>query len=305
MDRQRKLPDFLCVGIEKCGTTSLYDLLRQHPAIGLSRNKETHFFNTHWERGLDWYQDKFTHIADTCLRVGEITPAYHRDPNVIPRILQTLGNDVRIILMLREPRQRAYSHYIHDFARHQSVTDLVYKRYLSTTHYQPAVTQYIDAFGKENFLPLIFEEDFLPNQQVAMDMICSFLDIPLITITPVHSNRSCLPVAVISPDCESRIHFAEKDLLVPANSLVIYNGQLETTRIIPSPDPQQIRTVEDNIKQAVTLIPAIKSSIVFEQNIAAELPVLEHLIERNLDIWRRPLGDLRATFSQPPLFIAP
>jgi len=303
MKPEKKLPNFLCVGVEKCGTTSLYDLLKQHPQIGLSRFKETHFFNTHWDKGLDWYQEKFSSLPDSCSMVGDITPAYHRFPEVISRIQQTLGDQVKIIFMLREPRQRAFSHYIHDFARHQEVTDLIYKRYLATTHYARGLKQYQEAFGQENCLSIIFEEDFLPDQQILMDKVCSFLGLHSHSVTPVHSNPSCLPVACWSPAEDSQIIFGDQSLRAPAGSLVIYTGQRETTKILSGIAPQEAEGLIQRVRNAIAFIPALKSSIIFEQNVKDGLVELEQLMGRNLDTWRKPLGDLQARFAPVPVFV--
>lgn len=303
MKPEKKLPNFLCVGIEKCGTTSLYDLLKQHPQVGLSRFKEPHFFNTHWDKGLAWYEEQFSAVADHAAAIGDITPAYHRFPEVIPRIQQTLGNDVKILFLLREPRQRAFSHYVHDFARHQQVTDLVYKRYLATTHYAHSLRQYQEAFGEENCLALIFEEDFLPGQQVMMDKVCRFLGLDAWPVRPVHSNASCLPVACWSPPEDSRILFADHSLAVAANSLVIYSGQYETTTVLAGITQPEAEPLIHRIRNAIAFIPALKSSIIFEQNVQDELMQLEPLIHRSLDVWRKPLGDLQARFASAPVFV--
>lgn len=303
-----KLPTFLCVGVEKCGTTSLYDLLSQHPDIGLSRYKETQFFNTYWDKGLSWYQEKFSHIPDHCQTIGEITPAYHRVAQVIPRIKQTLGADVKIIILLREPRRRAFSHYIHDFANHQEVTDLVYKRYLTTTLYAPILRDYFSAFGREHCLVQIFEEDFLPQhdlpqQQMLVDHVCDFLNVAHHQITPVHSNPSCLPIACWSPDIDSQITINAKTLFVPANSLVIYTESAKNTRILPGINKPEGQKIIDHIQKAVSFIPALKSSIIYEQNVRDDLEQVEMLIGRKLDVWRQPLGDLQARFASQPDFI--
>ena len=300
---QRKLPNFLCVGIEKCGTTSLYDLLKQHPQIGLSSHKETFFFNNYWDKGLTWYQEKFSHVGDDCKAIGEITPAYHRFPEVIPRIKQTLGEQVKIIIMLREPRRRAFSHYIHDFANQQEVTDLVYKRYLTTAQYAPVIRNYFSAFGRNNCLVQIFEEDFLPEQQHIVDNVCNFLDIPVHTIKPVHSNPSCLPIACWSPDHDSHIVLEDQTLFIPGNSLVIYTENLKNTKVLPKINKVEGQKIMNHIQKAVSFIPALKSSIVFDQNVREDLEQVEKLIDRKLDVWRQPLGDLRATFARTPAFV--
>lgn len=300
-----RLPDFLCAGVEKCGTTTLYDLLKQHPDIGLSAHKETHFFHTHWDKGLDWYRDKFSHLDTRCLRVGEITPAYHRFPEVIPRIQKTLGKNIDVILMLREPRQRAFSHYIHDFARHQEITDLVYKRYLTTTKYAPILKQYFDAFGRDRCLVLLFEEDVLPNQQILMDKVCSFLRLPTHPVMPVHSNASCLPVVCWSPNEHCQLHFGHRRLEVPPHSLVIYSGELATTKVLSDINPQDAEALIQRVQHAVSFIPALKSSIIFDQNVKEDLAQVEDLLQRPLDIWRKPLGDLQARFAPSPEFRVP
>lgn len=298
-----RLPDFLCVGVEKCGTTSLYDLLKQHPAIGLSCHKETHFFNTHWDKGADWYREKFRAVSPQCQRIGEITPSYHRLPEVIPRIKQLLGEEVRILILLREPRQRAFSHYIHDFANKQEITDLIYKRYLTTTRYAPILQEYFAAFGREQCLVQIFEEDFLPAPQRLVDNICRFLGIASHPVAAVHSNPSVLPSACWSPSYDSHIMMEGQSLAVPANSIVVYTGKQHNTRVHTGLSHEAGEQLITRVHSAVSSIPAMKSSIVFEQNVRADLEQVETLLGRNLAIWRKALPDLHAQTAPLPEFL--
>jgi len=297
------LPNFLCVGLEKCGTTTLYDLLKQHSLIGLSSHKETHFFNSNWDQGIDWYCKKFSHCSEQHLAIGEITPAYHRCAEVIPRIQQTLGKETKIVLMLREPRQRAFSHYIHDFAQHQEITNLVYKRYLATTAYAPVLKNYFEAFGKENCLTLIFEEDVLPNQQVLVDKVCQFLKIPSAKIKIVHSNPSCLPIAVESPDYPCKLHFTEGEISVAANSLLIYTGQKNSSKVLTHISASEKEHWIQRLQNAISIIPALKSAIIYEQNVEQDLLQVEKLLGRELPIWKKPLEDLHARFATIPQLV--
>lgn len=299
----KRLPDFLCVGIEKCGTTTLYDLLSQHPQIGLSSHKETHFFNTHWDKGMAWYAEKFAHLDPDCKRIGEITPAYHRFPEVIPRIRQTLGAQTKIIMLLREPRRRAFSHYIHDFANQLEVTDLVYKRYLATTRYAPVLENYFSAFGKDNCLVSVFEEEMLVDQQRFVNRICDFLGVTRHAIKPVHSNPSSLPVAVRSPATKSTVIIEGCEFAVPANSVLICTGSVKNTRIVPGLADKDAQALIEQVSKAVSFIPALKSSIVFEQNVQADLDAVEQLLGRRIESWHQPLGDLQARFARAPAFI--
>jgi hypothetical protein len=109
------LPDFVIVGAQKAGTTSLYRMLRKHPQIHMPRTKELHFFDTHWDRGVDWYAAQFTPKLWERRR-GEATPYYLYRPIVRERMAQVVPR-ARIVVILRNPVDRAYSHYWHDLRR--------------------------------------------------------------------------------------------------------------------------------------------------------------------------------------------
>jgi hypothetical protein len=121
----RILPSFLIIGAQRAGTTSLYHYLSAHPEVDRSTsgidaawNKELHFFDDRFDRGPTWYRAAFP-LASTRklaelrghrLISGEATPYYLLHPLVPERVAQTLP-DVRLIALLREPVERAYSHY--------------------------------------------------------------------------------------------------------------------------------------------------------------------------------------------------
>lgn len=105
------LPTFLLAGAQRCGTTTMYRLLNQHPAIYLARPKELHFFDVRWKRGLEWYEQQFT-PRPVHQQLGEATPIYMYDRRARERMIQALP-DVRLLIMLRNPVDRAYSHFLH------------------------------------------------------------------------------------------------------------------------------------------------------------------------------------------------
>lgn len=111
------LPDFLILGIMRAGTTSLFRYMRAHPLIlgpiknGRAGGKEINFFNRLWTLGLDWYKDSFPPRTQDML-FGEATPDYLCDPNVTERILEVIP-DAKFICLLRNPVDRAWSHYCH------------------------------------------------------------------------------------------------------------------------------------------------------------------------------------------------
>jgi hypothetical protein len=126
--KHRILPSFLIIGVQRGGTTSLLHSLRRHPdVIGptagetfVLQRKEVHFFDRHFEEGIDWYRSFFPLAAKRRraqrrggdLVAGESTPYYIFHPEVPARVAATLP-DVKLIAVLRNPVERAYSHYQH------------------------------------------------------------------------------------------------------------------------------------------------------------------------------------------------
>lgn len=112
----RPLPDFLIVGAQKAGTTSLYRWLSRHPKVRTSVWKEVHFFDDYdryHKRGEMWYRSHFPLLGHRpSVRVGEATPSYLFNPAAPRRVAELIPN-VRLIVLLRDPVDRAYSQYKH------------------------------------------------------------------------------------------------------------------------------------------------------------------------------------------------
>lgn len=116
--RSRVLPSFLVLGAQKAGTTSFFELLKQHPSIRAPRLKEVNFFDKDWSKGLDHYRSVFPRESEMRNGSGSTvitfdnTPSYLYHPRVPRRVKQTLP-DARLVVLLRDPTDRAYSHYLH------------------------------------------------------------------------------------------------------------------------------------------------------------------------------------------------
>lgn len=108
-------PDFIVAGMMRCGTTSLSAWLRHHPQVFLTGVKEIHYFDRHYDEGPGWYAEHFRQATDAQV-AGEATPNYVYDAAALDRIRGDLP-DVRLVLLLRDPVERAYSHYLHNAAR--------------------------------------------------------------------------------------------------------------------------------------------------------------------------------------------
>jgi hypothetical protein len=106
-----RLPDFLCLGAQKAGTSTLYDLLRRHPEVALPAGKEVQYFSRHHHRPLRWYAARFAG-ARPDQRAGDLTPYYLFHPEAPGRISEALPH-ARLLVLVREPVARALSGYFH------------------------------------------------------------------------------------------------------------------------------------------------------------------------------------------------
>lgn len=103
--------DFLVLGAQKAGTTSLHEMLARHSEISLPEIKETHFFS-HADRaalGRDWYEAQFTKRPNASLK-GEIDPEYLYTPSAAANI-RAKTNVSKFVIVLRHPLDRAFSQY--------------------------------------------------------------------------------------------------------------------------------------------------------------------------------------------------
>ena len=112
--RLRPLPDFLVIGAQKAGTTALYAYLRWHPGITGPSWKEVSFFDRHWWRGEAWYRGQFP-LRPRGRLVGEASPSYLFHP-LAPERARVLVPLARLVAVLRDPVDRAYSQYHHEVA---------------------------------------------------------------------------------------------------------------------------------------------------------------------------------------------
>lgn len=198
----RKKPDFLVIGTQKAGTTSLHAYLASHPRIAPARGpKELHFFNLYYERGLRWYLSHFPWrpMSGGQLRF-EATPDYLGCTEAPARVRASIGR-TRLIAVLRDPAERAYSAWNmwHSFAERadrdparadrrtfaQAIEDELasptqeahlHFHYVRTGHYAEHLERWLCHFSREDMLVLEFAE--MANDLPAfLDKICLFLGI--------------------------------------------------------------------------------------------------------------------------------
>ena len=106
-----RLPEFLIIGGQRCGTTSLYRYLAAHPSVRAATGKELQYFSLHAGRGERWYRAHFP-VRPPGVLSFEASPYYLFDPEVPARVAAALP-EARFVALVRDPAERAYSHYLH------------------------------------------------------------------------------------------------------------------------------------------------------------------------------------------------
>lgn len=189
-------PNFIGVGAIKAGTTSLYAMLKEHPEVFMSEVKELNYFNEdsyQKENFMSYY--KHFENANGHKVIGEITPLYLYGKNTPRRIYELLGEDVKIIIILRNPIERALSHYKMNLRNKNKEEPLTFEeafyrekeeigldeknaskfvRYFTISLYSEQVKRYMELFPN---IKIILFEEFINNSNNIQKEIFEFLEI--------------------------------------------------------------------------------------------------------------------------------
>ncbi|MEL7147576.1 MAG: sulfotransferase domain-containing protein [Bacteroidota bacterium] len=196
----RCLPHFLVLGVQKGGTRFLNHLLAQHPDIFLPKKKELHFFDLdeHYQKGLNWYRSFFPFsVIGAKKLVGEVTPRYIFDTKVPERCYQVLPQ-AKFIVLLRDPVDRAYSHYHQSnskFRLSMSFEEFINKttipierdgileqwesQVLEKGCYHEQIQRWYQWFAPEQFL-FLESEALFQDPFKSLQMVFDFLELPVI-----------------------------------------------------------------------------------------------------------------------------
>lgn len=197
---------FMIVGAQKAGTTALSAFLSAHPNLFLPPI-EAHYFDAD---GLDWkepdhtvYEEKFD-AARPGQRVGAKTPVYMYWDNSIKRI-QAYNPDIKLIVVLRDPAQRAYSHWKMEVARgcesmpfcdairagrarihiQEEAKHLNKRRfsYVERGFYAPQIERIFKHFARDQLL-FMTHDQMKSDLHASLDQLCAFLDVPTFQTHP-------------------------------------------------------------------------------------------------------------------------
>lgn len=197
-------PNYIIIGTMKGGTTSLYSYLCMRPDVHPATAKEIHYFDNHYHQGTSWYKTHFPMKKEMLPGqiTGESSPYYLAHPCVPERIYRLLP-EVKLIVLLRNPVERAYSHYQHNrrLNREPLTFDKALEsederiageekkmsdnpKYCSYNHpvfsykrrglYAEQLKRWLQYFPREQLL-IIKSEDFFDNPKLITDQVCEFL----------------------------------------------------------------------------------------------------------------------------------
>jgi len=200
MEDKNMLPNFICPGAAKAATTTLHNLLKQHSEIYLPEVKETGFFWDEYDKGLAWYEETYFSRVQEQKIVGDITPAYMSFDYIPKRIYNSLDDDIKLIFMLRDPIERAYSHYWMSYRRgyetksFAQAIELEEKRlkqgketgdferqvmvfgYIQRGMYARQIENFLEYFPVDN-MKFVFFEEFITDTPMVLEEILNFLDL--------------------------------------------------------------------------------------------------------------------------------
>jgi hypothetical protein len=236
-------PDFVIIGTQRGGTTSLHSYLGAHPQVSTPSTKELHFITDTYERGLDWYLGQFPPGLPPGTLTGEATPYALFHP-LAPRRLREIAPEAKLIVLLRNPVDRAYSHYLLERARgdetleFSAALDLEQQRlgneearllceptYRSEAHkhysytargdYLPQLTRWFEYFPRKQVL-VVRSEDLYQRSAETYARVAEFLGIePELPVPFTAHNQSSGPP--LDPEIRGRLarHFAPMNARLP------------------------------------------------------------------------------------------
>ena len=196
--------NLFCIGCPKSGTTTLFKILCQHSQIHTPKFKEPFFFNnSNYQNGIDWYANTYYDDIKNEKWILDFTPSYLYSDEALFRINEySKGKDLKFIVMLRNPVERAYSHYLHtlrdgledlDFNdaiqaeperllnyENNLLRQLKYS-YIYQSLYHKHLSKYFESFGRNNFFVINYDSQLLDKSEFKLMIsdLQNFLEIKI------------------------------------------------------------------------------------------------------------------------------
>jgi hypothetical protein len=271
--------DFMIIGAQKCGTSSLAKQLAEHPDICFCKTKEPGYFDRteDWEAGLEEYHKLYSPTnGQIC---GEASTMYTFLPEWqgTHSRLFAYNPELKLIYIMRQPVERVISNYAHRLVRSRvkdppEIAVFQDPTYINRTRYGVQIRPYLELFKRENILLLIFEE-YISDQPKTLNQIATFLDISSDAFQDIDTT----------PQLGSLGTWYLKD---PGSEVV----RLRPVRAILSCIPSSIRKAarplfSNKLEEKPEFSLALKETI--WRLLEDDAQTIEGLLGRRLDIWRK------------------
>jgi len=178
-------PNFIYIGPDKAGSSWLHEVLIRHDQVFMPQAKDLYFFDRYFSRGMAWYAGQFEGAGPRQSVVGEVCQDYLFHPEAPQRMAQSLG-DVRLMVTLRDPADRAYSSYL--YMLKQGEVPGTFLQALATRpellehgRYATHLRRFIDVFGRDKLHLAVFD-DLVSDPQQFIDELIGWLGIAPMTL---------------------------------------------------------------------------------------------------------------------------
>jgi len=173
-------PNFIYIGPDKAGSSWLHEVLIRHDSIFMPPAKDLYFFDRYYGRGMPWYLAHFDGAGPQHAVVGEVCQDYLFHPQAPERIRESLG-DVRFMVTLRDPAERAFSSYLYMLKQGETPGTFLEAlesrpELLDHGRYATSLARFEEMFGDDSVFVAVFD-DLVKDPQVFIDRLLEWLQV--------------------------------------------------------------------------------------------------------------------------------
>ena len=287
---------FMVIGAHKSGTTSLAVHLANHPRISFCKNKEPRYFDIigDWEKHLEEYHSLFSPEPSQICGEGSTYYTFFPETRGTYDRLFAYNPDLKLVYIMRDPVERVVSHYTHHLTDGQAKggpeTEVLSNlTYVNRSRYGVQIQPYLDLFGRENVLLLVFEE-YIAAPIETLRKVARFLDVDpegFGKTAAVHANPS------VGKRVMTRFERRIRDLGID-NVVKPMLPRFARRRILEISGRRLARKPEFGPELRETLWRLLESDVC----------LIEDLLGRRLDVWRSGRMTIRTRSAGPPKSLA-